>query len=132
MSSDQFISPLKIEKVNIGSSENPKFSNIGYYQDDETVGKITDLLHEFQDLFPTKFSEMKGIIEGLGEIKIPLRPDAKPVKQWSYRLNPCYKEKVKVELDRGSRCDRTSQRIGMDQSNCIQRQENFNGSDNLC
>ena len=55
MSSDQFLSPLKINKVNIGSVENQNFSNIGDYWDDETVGKITDLLHEFQNLFPTKF-----------------------------------------------------------------------------
>ena len=56
--------------------KNPKFANIGDYWDDETVGKITDLLHEFQDLFPTKFSEMKGIVGGLREMKIPPNPDA--------------------------------------------------------
>ena len=44
------------------------------------MAKITDLLHEFQDLFPTNFSEMKGILEDLGEMKIPLELDAKPVK----------------------------------------------------
>ena len=80
MSSDQFLSPLKIKKVNIGSSENQKFANIGDYWDDETVVKITDLLHQFQDLFPTKIFEMKGIVGDLGEMKIPFRPDAKPVK----------------------------------------------------
>ena len=47
ISSDQFLRPLKIKKVNIGSIENPKFTNIGYYWDDETVGKIIDLFHEF-------------------------------------------------------------------------------------
>ena len=47
MSSDQFLSPLKIKKVNIGSVENPKFDNIGDYWDDETMGKINELLHEF-------------------------------------------------------------------------------------
>ena len=57
--------------------------------------KITDLLHEYQDLFPSNFSEMKGIVGNLGEMKIPLRPDAKPSKQCPYRLNPRYKEKVK-------------------------------------
>ena len=62
------------------------------------MGKITDLLHEFQDLFPTKFSEMKGIVGDLGEMNT-LRPNAKLVKQWPYRLNLHYKEKVKVELD---------------------------------
>ena len=80
ISSDQFLSPLKIKKVNISSPENPKFTNIRDYWDDEIVGKITDLLHELQDLLPTKFSEMKEIIGDLGEMKIPLRPDAKLAK----------------------------------------------------
>ena len=42
---------------------------------------------------------MKGIVGDLGEMDIPLKLDAKPFKQRSYRLNPRYKEKVKVELD---------------------------------
>ena len=54
LSPDKFSQPLKIKKVNIGSPENPKLSNIGDYWDDETVGKITDLLHEFQYLFPIR------------------------------------------------------------------------------
>ena len=70
--SEQFLKPLKVKKVNIGSSENPKFTNIGDYWDDEIVSKITDPMHEFQDLFPTKFLEMKGIVGDLGEMKIPL------------------------------------------------------------
>ena len=70
------------------------------YWDEETIAKITDLLHEFQDIFPTNFKEMKGIVGYLGEMKISLKADARPVKQHSYRLNPCYKEKVKAELDR--------------------------------
>ena len=57
------------------------------------------MLREYQDLFPTNFSEMKGIVGDLGEMKIPLKPDARPFKQQPYRLNPRYKEKVKVELD---------------------------------
>ena len=35
--SDQFLKSLKIRRVNIGSPENPKFANIGYYWDEETV-----------------------------------------------------------------------------------------------
>ena len=81
ISSEQFLSPLNIKKVNIGSLENPKFSNIGDYWDDETLGKIIDLLHEFQDLFPTKFLYIKGIFGDLSEMNIPLRPDTKLVKQ---------------------------------------------------
>ena len=47
ISSEQFTNPLKIKKVDIGLEDNPKFSNIGDYWDEETVVKITNLLHEF-------------------------------------------------------------------------------------
>jgi hypothetical protein len=43
---------------------------------------------------------MKGIKGPMGEMRIPLKPYARPVKQRPYRLNPKYKEKVKIELDR--------------------------------
>ena len=73
--------PLKIRKFNTGTEENPKFASVGDYWDEETMEKITDLLHEFQDMFLMKLSEMKGVLGDLGEMKIPLKPDAKPVKQ---------------------------------------------------
>jgi hypothetical protein len=95
-----YAQPLRMCKVNIGTKENPKFVQIGDYWNDETVEKIADLLCEYQDLFPTTFSEMKGIVGELGEMKIPLKPDAKPVRQRPYRLNLKYKEKVKVEIDK--------------------------------
>ena len=68
--------------------------------DDETVGHIADLLHDYQDLFSTKFIEMNGIVGYLGVMSIRLKEDARPVKQRPYRLNPCYKEKVKDEIDK--------------------------------
>jgi hypothetical protein len=43
---------------------------------------------------------MKGIKGPMGDMRIPLKPDARLVKQRHYRLNPKYKEKVKIELDR--------------------------------
>ena len=90
---------MKFKKLNIGSTYIPKFTNIGDYWDDETIGKIMDLLHEFQDLFPTKFSDMKGIDRDLGEMKIPLKPIANLMKKKPYQLNLQYKEKLKMELD---------------------------------
>jgi hypothetical protein len=74
--------------------------NVGDYWDDATIGKITELLHEYQDLFPTKFTDMKGIKGPMGEMKIPLKENARPVKQGPYILNPKYKQKVKTKLDR--------------------------------
>ena len=78
----------------------PKYATIGDYWDEEMVSKVTELLHEYQDLFSMKFSEMKGILGDIGVIKIPLKADANPVKQHPYRLNPKYKEKVRMELDK--------------------------------
>jgi hypothetical protein len=43
---------------------------------------------------------MKGIKGPMGEMRIPLKLDARPFKQRPYILNPKYKEKVKIELDR--------------------------------
>jgi hypothetical protein len=43
---------------------------------------------------------MKGIKGYMGEMRIPLNLDARPFKQRPYILNPKYKEKVKIELDK--------------------------------
>ncbi len=58
------------------------------------------MLCKYQDLFPTKFTELKGITGDLGVMKITLKANAKLVKQRPYRLNPKYKEKVCLELDK--------------------------------
>jgi hypothetical protein len=92
--------PINIKKVNIGTEETPKLANVRDYWDVSTIDNITLLLHEYQDLFPTKFTDMKGIKGPMGEMRIPLKPDARLVKQRPYRLNPKYKEKVTIELDR--------------------------------
>jgi len=51
-------------------------------------------------LFPTKFSDLKGIVGDLSVIKITLKPDVKPVKQRPYLINPKYKDKMRKELDK--------------------------------
>jgi hypothetical protein len=58
--------PIKVKKVNIGTEQTPKLANVGDYWDAATIDKITDLLHEYHDLFPTKFIDMKGIKGPMG------------------------------------------------------------------
>jgi hypothetical protein len=91
---------IKIKKVNIGTKKGPKLANVGDYWDYATISKITELLHEYHDFFPTKFTYMKGIKGPMGEMNIPLKEDARPVKKTPYRLNPKYKQKVEIKLDR--------------------------------
>jgi hypothetical protein len=91
---------LKINKVNIGTAENPKIASIGDYWDNHTIERITKLLCEYSDLFPATFSYMKELAGEIGEMKIPLKPEAKPISQRPYRLNIVYKEKVKEQIDK--------------------------------
>ena len=64
---------------------------IGDYWDDGTVVKCVESLREYQDLFPTKFLDLKGIVGDLGVMKITLKSNVKPIKQRPYCLNPKYK-----------------------------------------
>jgi hypothetical protein len=59
--------PIKIKKVNIGTKQTPKLANVGDYWDDAIVSNITKLLHEYQDLFPTKFTYMKELKDPWGK-----------------------------------------------------------------
>ena len=54
--------PLKIQQVNIGSEEKTRLAKIGDCWDDDTVGKVDELLTEYQELFPMEFSKLKGIV----------------------------------------------------------------------
>ena len=40
--------PLKLREVNIGMEEHPNLANIGDYWDEDTVGKVAELLIEYQ------------------------------------------------------------------------------------
>jgi hypothetical protein len=92
--------PIKIKKVNIGIEKTLNLSNVGDYWDAATIDKIKEFLHEYHDLFPINFIDINVIKGPMGEMRIPLKLDARSVKQRPYRLNPKYKEKVKIELDR--------------------------------
>jgi hypothetical protein len=94
LESEAFFPPIKVNKFNIGTNENPKMASIGDCWDEKTLERITELLCEYSDLFPTNFIEMNDIARDLGEMKIPLKPEARPVRQRSYWLNPVLKKKV--------------------------------------
>lgn len=73
---------------------------LGDYWDDVTVDKVAELLREYQDLFPTKITDPKGIVDNLGTMKITLKLEMNSIKQRPYCLNLKYKEKVHIELDK--------------------------------
>ena len=66
--------------MNIGTETEHKLASIGDYWDEETVGHIANLLKQYQDLFPTKFMEMKGILGDMGVMRIPLKEGVNPIR----------------------------------------------------
>jgi hypothetical protein len=52
--------------------------------DEQKVERITKLLLEYNDPFPTTFTDIKGIAGEIGEMKIPLKPEAIPVRKIPY------------------------------------------------
>jgi CTP:phosphocholine cytidylyltransferase-like protein len=81
LESKVFVVPIKVKKVNIGTNDNPKMASIGDYWDEQTIERITKLLREYNDLFPTTFIEMKGIAGEIVEMKTPLKLEAISVRQ---------------------------------------------------
>jgi hypothetical protein len=92
--------PLKLRKLNIGTTKQPNISMVGDYWDEQTNQEIHSFLQEYEDLFRKTFSELKGIKGAMGEMKIELKSGSKPIRHRSYRLNPRVKEKVKREIDK--------------------------------
>jgi hypothetical protein len=60
---------IKTREHNIGTKEAPKMDIIEHYWDKETATQVVDILKEYEDLFPHRFSEMKGIAGSLGTKK---------------------------------------------------------------
>jgi hypothetical protein len=100
LESEAFATLIKINKFNIGMNKNTKMAIIGDYWVEKTLERITKLLHEYNDLFPKTFIDIKGIEGEIGEMNIPLKTKARTVRQRPYRLNLVYKKKVKEKIDR--------------------------------
>jgi len=60
---------------------------------------VVDFPKEYEELFPRSFLEMIDISRSLGEMKIQLTQDVKPIDKKPYQLNLKYKEKVHKELE---------------------------------
>ena len=81
------------------NDDRPKIAKIIDYWSEEQVTEFTGLLKEFHDDFARDYKDLKGLIHGMGEIKIDLLPDAKMVRKRPYKLAHKYKDIVKKEIE---------------------------------
>ncbi|XP_039683800.1 uncharacterized protein [Medicago truncatula] len=66
--------------------------------------QIAELLKEYKDFFAWDYNEMPGLKREVVELKLPIRPDKKPVKQIPRRFAPQILPKIKEEIDRCLKC----------------------------
>ena len=50
-------------------------------------------------MYSLETKDFKGLVHEMGEMKIDIKPDARPVKKRPYKLAHKYKEIVKKEID---------------------------------
>ena len=74
-------------------------AKIGDYWNEEQTTEIVNLLKEFQDVFARDYKYLKGLFHEMGEMKIYIKTDVRPVKKRPYKLAHKYKEIVKKEID---------------------------------
>ena len=76
---------VKIKEVDISNDDRPKIAKIGDYWTEAQTTKIVNLLKEFQDVFDRDYKDLKGLVHEMGEMKIEIKPDVRPVKKIPYK-----------------------------------------------
>src|ERR1044072_3507386 len=61
---------------------------------------MVELLKEFKDFFSWDYDEMLGLSQDLVELKPPIRPDKRPVKQTPRNFSHGVVLKIKEEIER--------------------------------
>ena len=90
---------IKTKEVDISNDDRPKLAKIGDYWTKEKIVDIINLLKEYQDVFARGYTNLKGLLQEMGQMKIELFPDTKLVKKRPYKLAHKYKEIVKTKID---------------------------------
>ena len=74
------------QTINIGTKEDPKPVLICSTLTLEENSELTNLLKEYKNVFAWSYQDMPGIDPEIVQHRIPLYPDAKPVKQKLRRI----------------------------------------------
>jgi hypothetical protein len=75
-------------ECNIGTPEEPKFVKLSTSLTKEQRIEYTELLREFADVFAWTYKDLKTYDTSVIEHKIPLKEEAKPLKQKLRQINP--------------------------------------------
>jgi len=94
--------PLGEVDLGDGSVKRPTYINTKIGK--EFKAQIVELLKKYKDCFPWDYHEMPGLSRDVVELKLPIKPDQKPVKQTLRRFAPQIQSKIKEEIERLLKC----------------------------
>ena len=85
---ERVVKPLtdEIITMNIGTDEDPRLVQIGSTLSSEERERLVALLKDFKDVFAGSYEDMPGIDPEIVQHRIPLDPEARPVKQKLRRI----------------------------------------------
>ncbi|XP_024196954.1 uncharacterized protein LOC112200165 [Rosa chinensis] len=89
-----------IEKVNLGTVDEPMEVSISAYLEPSEKQRLIDLLQEFKDCFVEKYEDMPGLSPDLVCHQLPTLSDKRPVKQEPRRMNSETQILVKEEVEK--------------------------------
>jgi hypothetical protein len=89
-----------LEEVDLGNNSVKRPTYVSAKISKKFRDRIVELLKEFRDCFAWDYNEMPGLSREMMELKLPIRPDKKPVKQIPRRFAPQILSKIKEEIER--------------------------------
>jgi hypothetical protein len=93
-----------LQSMNLGIEEVPKIINIYSKMTKVEFKYWYNFFKRHKGVFAWNYTDLKGVPSEICEHKIDLEPDAKPVRQRQYRMNPKYSLMVKEEIDKLLEC----------------------------
>ena len=88
----------EITTVNVGTEKDPRLVQIGSTLSSEEREHLVALLKDFKVVFAWSYEDMPGIDPEIVQHRIPLDPEARPVKQKFRRIRPDWAIKIKEEV----------------------------------
>ena len=89
-----------LEEIDLGDGLIKRPTFISAKIDKDLRDRTIKLLKEYKDCFTWDYNEMPGLSREVIELKLPIRPDKKPVKQTPRRFAPQVLSKIKEEIER--------------------------------
>ncbi|RDX89184.1 Retrovirus-related Pol polyprotein, partial [Mucuna pruriens] len=90
----------ELEVINLNEGEEVKEIRVGKLMLPHVKQGLTELLREYADIFAWSYRDMPGLDTTIVEHKLPLNPDAIPIRQQLRRMKPEVDLKIKEEVEK--------------------------------